>query len=86
MFSTGIASFDILRIFPLSITLHRFVLFLTLFLLRSFDDLFCNLFVFGDFNVHYKDWLTYSGGIDKAGKLCYVFFLSQTILPRRLTL
>ena len=23
-----------------------------------------NVFVFGDFNVHHKDWLTYSGGID----------------------
>ena len=45
-----------------------------------------NLFVFGGFNVHYKDWLTYSGEIDKAAKLCYIFFLSQTILPRRLTL
>ena len=26
-----------------------------------------NLFVFGDFNVHYKDWLTYSGGTDRPG-------------------
>ena len=23
-----------------------------------------DLFVFGDFNVHYKDWLTHSGGTD----------------------
>ena len=23
-----------------------------------------NVFVFGDFNVHHKDWLTYSGGTD----------------------
>ena len=23
-----------------------------------------NVFVFADFNVHHKDWLTYSGGID----------------------
>ena len=23
-----------------------------------------NVFVFVDFNVHHKDWLTYSGGID----------------------
>ena len=23
-----------------------------------------NIFVFGDFNVHHKDWLTYSGGTD----------------------
>ena len=30
-----------------------------------------NAFVFGNFNVHHKDWLTYSGGIDQTGELCY---------------
>ena len=30
-------------------------------------------FVFRDFNVHHKDWLTYSGGTDRAGELCYNF-------------
>ena len=30
-----------------------------------------NVFVFGDFNVHHKDWLTYSGEIDRLGELCY---------------
>ena len=24
-----------------------------------------NVFVFGDFNIHHKDWLTYSGGTDR---------------------
>ena len=33
-----------------------------------------NVFVFRDFNVHHKDWLNYSGGIDKPGELCYNFF------------
>ena len=33
-----------------------------------------NVFVFGDFNVHHKDWLTYSGGTDRSGELCYNFF------------
>ena len=37
-----------------------------------------NVFVFGDFNVHHKDWLTYSGGTDRPGELCYIF-LSQTV-------
>ena len=32
-----------------------------------------NVFIFGDFNVHHKDWLTYSGGTDRPGKLCYNF-------------
>ena len=31
-----------------------------------------NMFVFGDFNVHHKDWLTYSGGTDRPGELCYL--------------
>ena len=31
------------------------------------------VFVFGDFNVHHKDWLTYSGGTARSGELCYNF-------------
>ena len=30
-----------------------------------------NFFVFGDFNVHHTDGLTYSGGTDRPGELCY---------------
>ena len=41
-----------------------------------------NVFVFGDFTVHHKDWLTYSDGTYQSGKLCYNFFLSQTTLLR----
>ena len=32
-----------------------------------------NVLVFGDFNVYHKDWLTYSGGTDRPGELCYDF-------------
>ena len=28
-----------------------------------------NVFVFGDFNVHHKDWLTYSGRTGRPGEL-----------------
>ena len=28
-----------------------------------------NVFVFGDFNIHHKDWLTYSGETDRSGEL-----------------
>ena len=38
-----------------------------------------NVFVFGDFNVHHKDWLTYSGGADKPGELCYNFSISNVL-------
>ena len=30
-----------------------------------------NLFNFGDFNAYYKDWLTYPGGTNRLGELCY---------------
>ena len=38
-----------------------------------------NLFVLGDFNVHHKDWLIYSGGTDRSGELCYSFYISYDI-------
>ena len=38
-----------------------------------------NVFVFGEFNVHHKDWLTYSSGTDRRGELCYIFFISNDL-------
>ena len=38
-----------------------------------------NVFVFGDFNVYDKDWLTYSGGTDRPGKFCYNFSVSNDL-------
>ena len=38
-----------------------------------------NVFVFGDFNVHHKDWLTYSVGNDQPGELCYNFSVSSDL-------
>ena len=38
-----------------------------------------NVFVFGDFNVHHKDWLTYSGGTDQPGELCYNLSISNDL-------
>ena len=38
-----------------------------------------NVFVFVDFNVHHKDWLTYSGGTDRPGELCYNFSISSNL-------
>ena len=35
--------------------------------------------IFGDFNVHHKDWLTYSGGTDQSGELCYNFSISNSL-------
>ena len=38
-----------------------------------------NVFLFGDFNVHHKAWLTYSGGTDRPGELCYNFSISNDL-------
>ena len=38
-----------------------------------------NVFVFGDFNIHHKDWLTYSVGSDRPGELCYSFSISNDL-------
>ena len=38
-----------------------------------------NVFVFGDFNIHHKDWLTYSCGTDRSGEICYNFFISNDL-------
>ena len=38
-----------------------------------------NVFVFEDFNVHHKDWLTFSGGTDRPGELCYNFSISNDL-------
>ena len=38
-----------------------------------------NVFVFGDFNLHHKDWLIYSGGTDRPGERCYDFAISNDL-------
>ena len=38
-----------------------------------------NVFVFGDFNVHHKHWITYSGGTDRPGELYYNFSISSDL-------
>ena len=38
-----------------------------------------HVFVFGDFNVHHKDWLTYSGRTVQPGELCHNFSVSNDL-------
>ena len=49
-----------------------------------------NVIVFGDFNVHHKAWLTYSGETHRPGELCYNFSISNDLtqmvnLPTRIS-
>ena len=36
-------------------------------------NLSADVFVFGDFDIHHKGRLTFSGGIDRPGEPCYNF-------------
>ena len=38
-----------------------------------------NVFFFGDFNLHHKDWLICSGGTDRPGERCYDFAISNDL-------
>ena len=82
MFSTGLTSLNVLLFFlyrsPSSLS--------TVFdsISSNIDEVLsinpsANLFVFRFFNVHHKDWLTYSGGTDRPGELCYNFSVSNDL-------
>ena len=43
-------------------------------------NLSANVFVFGNFNIHHKDWLSYSGGTDGPGEPCYNFYISNDFI------
>ena len=38
-----------------------------------------NVFVFGGFNIHQKDWLTYSGRTDRPDEVCHNFSISNDL-------
>ena len=42
-------------------------------------NLSANVFVFRNFNVHHKDWLTYSSGTDRSGEVCFNFSISSNL-------
>ena len=42
-------------------------------------NLSANAFVFGDFNIHHKDWLIYSDRTDRPGELCYNYSISNDL-------
>ena len=65
MFSTGFTSLSLLYFSSIGA------------LLSNIDEVhsinpYANAFVFGDFDIYLRDWLTYSSGTDQPGELCYV--------------
>ena len=76
-------SLSFLLLFPLLIT---YFVFMHCFysILSKIDQILlispsANVCVFGDFNIHHKDWLTYSGGNDQPDELCYYFSTSNDL-------
>ena len=37
------------------------------------------MFLIGDFNVHHKNWLNYSGGTDRCDEICYNYSISNDL-------
>ena len=84
MFLTSFTSLSVLFLFPLLITFSLCMVFDSIS--SDIDEVLsinpsANVFVFGDSTVHQKDWLTYSGGTDRSGELCYNFSLSNDLTP-----
>ena len=83
MFLTGFTSLIVLLLLTLLITFSA--------LCTVFDSISSNIgevlsinpsanvFVFGDYNIHHKDWLTYSVGTDQPGALSYNFSISNDL-------
>ena len=74
MFSTSFASLTVLHFFFLNRSPSLLVSTVFDSISPNIDEILsinpsANIFLFGDFNVHHKDWLTYSGGTDKPGDL-----------------
>ena len=79
---TSFTSLSVLLLFPLSPCSSLSMVFDSIS--SNIDEVLsinpsANFFVFEDFNVHHKDCLTYSGGTDRLGELCYNFSISNDL-------
>ena len=81
IFMTGFTLLCALLLFSLLIALSLCIAFYSI--LSNINQVLliypsANVFAFGDFNVHNKDWITYSGGTDRSGELSYNFSYDLT--------
>ena len=82
MFLTGFIWLSVLLLFRLLLLLSPSSSLCTVFdsTPSNIDEVpATNVLVFGDFNVHHKDWLTFSRGTDRPGELCYHFSISNDL-------
>ena len=82
---TACTEFTVFLLFPLCSPLSPSLFLWTEFNVLWIDKVFsinpsANVFFFGDFNVHHKDWLTYSGGTDRLGNSVIIFLSQMTLL------
>ena len=82
MFLTGFTSLSVTSFSSIDHLHHFYAVFDSIS--SNIDEVlsinpFANAFVFGDFNVHHEDWLTYSDGTDQPGELCYNFSISNDL-------
>ena len=82
MFLTGFTSLSVTSFSSIDHLHHFYAVFDSIS--SNIDEVlsinpFANAFVFGDFNVHHEDWLTYSHGTDQPGELCYNFSISNDL-------
>ena len=80
MFLIGITLFNALLLFHLLITFLVCTFFNAIS--SNIDNILltnpsAKVFAYGDFNIHQKDWPTFSGGTDRPGELCYNFSISN---------
>ena len=77
MFWTGFASLSVLLLFLYqSPSLSLCMVFDSI---SSNSNPFANVFVFGEFSIHHKNWLTYSCGNHRSDGLCYNFSISNDL-------
>ena len=86
MILTGFTSLSVTLLSRLTITFFVFIHSIS----STIDEVIltipsANVFVFGDFIVHHKDWLTFSGETDIDPVNFIIMFLSQMTLLRWLT-
>ena len=68
---------------------HLFCLYAQISVFSNIDEVLsinlpANVFIFGDFNIHHRNWLTYSGGTDRLPQMHLLRWLN--LLLRSLTM
>ena len=83
MFLTGFTSLSVFFFLYQSPSLSLCTVFDSI--LSNIDEVLsinpsANVFLFGDFNVHHEDWLTYFGGTDRLVNSAVIFLSQMTLL------